>query len=78
MSDPEQIKADIELTRAELAQTVDALHAKLDVRAQAKKHVSEISARARRVAEDNQRVLLMMAGAVLVLLTVRKMRHRES
>jgi hypothetical protein len=35
MTDPEEIKADIEATRAELAETADALAAKLDVKAQA-------------------------------------------
>jgi hypothetical protein len=36
MSDPDEIKAEIEATRAELAETADALAAKLDVKAQAK------------------------------------------
>ena len=40
--DPEAIRADIERTRDELAETVDALHAKLDVKAQAKAKVNEI------------------------------------
>jgi hypothetical protein len=35
MTQPDQIKADIETTRAELAETADALAAKLDVKAQA-------------------------------------------
>jgi len=35
-SDPDAIRADIERTREELAETVDALHAKLDVKTQAK------------------------------------------
>ena len=35
MTDPEQLKADIQATRAELAETADALAAKLDVKAQA-------------------------------------------
>ena len=34
--DPDAIRADIERTREELAETVDALHAKLDVKRQAK------------------------------------------
>lgn len=40
------IKADIEKTRAELADTVDSLTAKLDVKAQAKHRVQEVEQRA--------------------------------
>jgi MYXO-CTERM domain-containing protein len=40
--DPEAIRADIERTRDELAETVDALHAKLDVKAQAKAKVADL------------------------------------
>jgi chromosome segregation ATPase len=40
-SEEEQLKADIEATRAELAETADALAAKLDVKAQANKKVHE-------------------------------------
>lgn len=40
-TDAETVRADIEATRAELAQTVDALHHKLDVKAQAAAKVSE-------------------------------------
>ena len=40
------IKADIEKTRAELAETVDSLTAKLDVKAQAKHRVQEVEQRA--------------------------------
>lgn len=39
MSEPDEIKADILATRAELAETADALAAKLDVKAQAKAKV---------------------------------------
>jgi hypothetical protein len=46
MSDANQIKSDIEHTRAELAQTVDALSAKLDVKAQAGQRAHEMQARA--------------------------------
>lgn len=35
MTDPDQIKADIDAARAELAETADALAARLDVKAQA-------------------------------------------
>lgn len=46
MSDIEKVRSDIELTRAELARTVDALHAKLDVKAIAKERADEAGARA--------------------------------
>lgn len=47
MSDEtEAIKADIEQARAELAQTADALAAKLDVKAQAERKVHEAGDRA--------------------------------
>ena len=39
MTEQERLKADIEATRAELAETADALAAKLDVKAQAGKKV---------------------------------------
>lgn len=38
MSSEEQIKSDIERTRAELAETTAAIAAKLDVKRQAKRH----------------------------------------
>jgi hypothetical protein len=38
--DPDAIRADIEKTRDELAETVDALHAKLDVKRQARERVA--------------------------------------
>jgi MYXO-CTERM domain-containing protein len=41
-NDPEAIRADIERTREDLAQTVDALHAKLDVKTRAKDKVAQV------------------------------------
>ena len=43
--DPEQIKEQIESTREELGDTVEALAAKTDVKAQAKRKVEETKAR---------------------------------
>ncbi|MGI9156768.1 MAG: phage holin family protein [Marmoricola sp.] len=43
---PEEIKADIEQQREHLADTVEALHDKLDVKAQAKAKVADVKARA--------------------------------
>lgn len=46
MTDIEKVRSEIELTRAELARTVDALHAKMDVKAIAKERADEVGARA--------------------------------
>lgn len=78
MSDADQIKADIELTRAELARTVDALHAKLDVKALARQRLHETTERMSTLARDNQRALLVAAGAAFALLALRARRHRRT
>src|SRR6478752_1027296 len=41
-NDPDAIRADIERTREDLAETVDALHAKLDVKSQAKAKAAHV------------------------------------
>jgi MYXO-CTERM domain-containing protein len=46
MSTPEEIQAEIERQRAHLAQTVDELGHKLDVKAQTKEKVAEVRDRA--------------------------------
>jgi hypothetical protein len=46
MSTPEEIQADIERQRAHLAQTVDQLGHKLDVKAQTKERVADVRDRA--------------------------------
>ena len=46
MTEIDKVRSDIELTRAELARTVDALHAKLDVKTIAKERADEAGARA--------------------------------
>jgi hypothetical protein len=75
--DAEAIKADIELTRAELARTVDALHTKLDVKTQAKTQLDDFMARMYVLAEEN-RTALMAGGAVLLALIVfRRGRKRD-
>ncbi len=43
---PEQIEADIERQREHLAETVDALHHRLDVKAQAQARVADLKDRA--------------------------------
>jgi chromosome segregation ATPase len=45
-TDPDQIEAEIESTREDLSDTVDALSRKLDVKAQANDRVDEVKARA--------------------------------
>jgi hypothetical protein len=45
MTDPDQIKAEIERTRADLANTVDALTTKLDFKTQAKQRAAETQAK---------------------------------
>jgi hypothetical protein len=40
--DPEAIRADIERTRENLAETVDALHAKLDMKTRAKNKAAQV------------------------------------
>lgn len=42
---PDQIREEIEQTRAELADTVDALHAKLDVKTRAQEKAAELKGR---------------------------------
>ncbi len=44
-NDPDDIREDIERTRENLAETVDALHAKLDVKTHAKARIAEVKAR---------------------------------
>jgi uncharacterized protein YdbL (DUF1318 family) len=49
---PEQIRADIEETREEVGDTVEALAAKTDVKAQARAKADEIKANARAKADE--------------------------
>lgn len=46
MSTPEQIEHDIEAQREQLAETIDALTAKLDVKSQAKAKAADVKDRA--------------------------------
>ena len=67
-NDPEAIRADIERTRENLAETVDALHAKLDVKGQAKAKVAQVKDQAT-TASGKPRPELV-AGAVGVVLLI--------
>ena len=49
---PEEIRADIEQTREEVGDTVEALAAKTDVKAQARERVEEVKANLRAKADE--------------------------
>jgi MYXO-CTERM domain-containing protein len=66
-NDPETIREEIERTRGDLADTVDALHAKLDVKTQAKRRIGALRQQA--TTDDGKpRPELLAGGAVAVLL----------
>jgi MYXO-CTERM domain-containing protein len=66
MSTPEEIQADIERQREQLAQTVDELGHKLDVKAQTKQKVADVRDRA--TTDDGKpRPEVLGAAAALVL-----------
>ena len=77
-TDPDQIKAEIEATRAQLGRTVDELSSRLDVPARAK----ERAARAKDTAVETYRESppavigagLALAGLVLGLMVMRRKR----
>lgn len=61
---PEQIRADIEKTRQELGDTVEALAAETDVKAQAAARVASAKAQAREVAQNARANLPASPGVV--------------
>jgi hypothetical protein len=66
--DPEAIRADIERTRDDLAATVDALHAKLDVKSRAKARVADVRDRTTSAAgRPRPEVVTGAAGLLLVV-----------
>ena len=67
-NDPETIREEIERTRDELADTVDALHAKLDVKAQAKQKLADLKDQA--TTQDGRPRPELIAGAVAVVVLV--------
>jgi hypothetical protein len=101
------IQEDIERTRAELADTVDALAAKLDVKSQARQRAHELAVQAgdrvekaraaapepvqqamervtevsrpviAKAAEDKQRTMLIVGGALVALLLIRRLRRHD-
>lgn len=74
MSDADEIRADIAATRAQLADTADAMAAKLDVKAQAEAKLHEAGAR----VNEKRPVLLAAAGALLLVLVTRRVRRRHA
>lgn len=67
-SDPDAIRADIERTREELAETVDRLHAKLDVKSQAKATVARAKDRATTdTGKPRPELAAAAAGALLLV-----------
>ncbi|MDQ6687833.1 MAG: DUF3618 domain-containing protein [Actinomycetota bacterium] len=79
MSTPEDIQADIEQQREQLAETVDALQAKLDVKSQAKAKVARLQDKAT-TAEGAPRPEVIAGGvavaAMFLLLILRRARRR--
>jgi MYXO-CTERM domain-containing protein len=66
-SDPEAIRADIERTREDLAETVDALHAKLDVKTRAKNQVARVKDSATTATGQPRPEVIGAAVAALLL-----------
>jgi hypothetical protein len=66
--DPDAIREEIERTRDDLAQTVDALHAKLDVKGQARAKVAQVKEQATTDSGKPRPDLIAgAAGAVLLI-----------
>ncbi len=64
---PEQIEAEIELQRAQLAGTVDQLAAKLDVKSQAKEKVASLKDSATTDAGTPRAEVLAAAGSLVAM-----------
>jgi Protein of unknown function (DUF3618) len=81
---PEQIRAEIERTRRELGDTVDALSHKANVKEQARIKRDEVKEQARvkkdevqeRVSANPTPVIAVIGGGLAVLLLLRMLRRR--
>lgn len=67
---PEQIEAEIELQRAQLAGTVDELTAKLDVKSQAKEKVAALKDSATTDTGKPRTEVLAAAGSLVAMAVV--------
>jgi hypothetical protein len=78
---PDEIRDEIERTRADLAQTVDSLSAKLDVKAQAKQRVDDlrvtVTEKAKQAQPYRTQILGATAGLAVLLVAVRLRRRRR-
>lgn len=87
--DPEQLRREIESTRADLGDTVAALSEKTDVKAQASAKADELKHKAHEVTDQaklkaesageqvRQNPLPVVAGALLALFVLNKLRRRR-
>lgn len=75
---PQQIEAEIEAQRAQLAGTVDALAAKLDVRSRASAKAAELRDRATTETGKPRPDLLAVAAVTVVLVAVLALWRRRA
>jgi ElaB/YqjD/DUF883 family membrane-anchored ribosome-binding protein len=77
-ADPDQIKAEIEATRAQLSRTFDELSARLDVRARTRERAFRVRDTAVETYRESPPVVigagLALAGLVLGLVVLRRKR----
>lgn len=74
---PEQIREEIERTRADLADTVDALHAKVDVKARTQAKLEDVKHRATTpTGKPRPELVAAAVGTVLVVAVVVWWRRR--
>jgi Pyruvate/2-oxoacid:ferredoxin oxidoreductase gamma subunit len=81
---PEQIESDIEATRGQLADTVEALAEKTDVKAQAKAKATEAKANAQAKAQEaaetvktDRTVQYALAGATAAIVLIVLLKRRS-
>lgn len=75
---PEQIEADIEVQREQLAQTVDQLSAKLDVKSRTQAKVAELKDRATTDDGSPRPEVIAAAGSLVAIVVVAIWRLRRT